>query len=119
MFVQETADRALSKFKMYLALSIFVPFFLVAYNYFGEFIPNSDMFQRTGAIITVCAILAEYYSSRLDTILNGQWELDAAAVEYGLEMSAWLQHRDALCLGMIVYGTTIWGFGDLVYKAFS
>ncbi|WP_224795597.1 hypothetical protein, partial [Pseudomonas fluorescens] len=82
---------------------------IAAAAYFGLFNPRPNepgaWFSRSGALVTVLAIFAEQIVSRM-----------LGRMHNGIQPKVrWLVYPRACAFALIILGTIVWGYGDLLF----
>lgn len=116
MFLASHANKELRGYKLCISFALLSLILVQVVNCILAVEPAYSMFQRSGALITVFGVLAEFYSSRLQSVLYGTSEIDVAALEYVKAQPKWFKYRLQIAHTVVVVGTLIWGFGDLPFK---
>jgi hypothetical protein len=124
MSVEEPVDKGLGRSVCIawalIALSILVPIFSLILPYPPlAGIDAGDWFSRSGAVTTVFALLAEaeLIRARL-SITPGTFSdegLDAKRRKYLPK----LRYPDRLVFWLVIFGTLVWGYGDLTFKFYG
>ncbi|MGF1804347.1 hypothetical protein L4C31_03745 [Aliivibrio sifiae] len=87
---------------------------------------NSDIwFQRSGSITVLFAVWAEYKLFKLAELTNPisesgkTWDDMRKSDELQISYSKYIQGIKYFAAVLAIAGTVIWGYGDLLFQAFS
>ena len=83
-------------------------------------IPNTvpQWFQRSGSLVTViCAIIEALILVRLHRQMKGEPTMETVAGFLTIEEMKYLGVLQWAALALLVVGTVVWGYGDVLYVA--
>ncbi|MGD0103845.1 MAG: hypothetical protein ABSC06_07385 [Rhodopila sp.] len=84
----------------------------------GRFRPQTESpgqwFERSGAVMTVFAVFAQFKANGIATMIAGgtfaeSWEAYHKYKRYQAAVAA-------VSLVLVVFGTAVWGYGDLIFS---
>lgn len=82
-------------------------------------IPNTapQWFQRSGSLVTViCAIIEALILVRLHRQMKGEPTMETASGFLTIEEMKYLDVLQWVALVLLVVGTVVWGYGDVLYE---
>lgn len=114
----------LLKASVFYLIALPIPFLA----YYGVLMPVEDQlavwFQRSGSLITIFAVIAELTMLKIPEIINADGNTLIGNVMYAPFDQGTIQEKLFIFyryLGgfLIILGTIIWGYGDLIYLALN
>lgn len=76
------------------------------------------MIQRAGSLVVLFSVITEYKLLKLSTTMDpGETTIVAGHDQLVAPFLSWYQNLSRVTLFLIVVGTLIWGYGDLIFDA--
>jgi hypothetical protein len=79
---------------------------------------DMSWFSRSGSLMVLCAIIAEYSNLRVQQFINQRATSGAGAIGGGISsllQSKFRRFWSYITHFEVIFGTLIWGYGDLAY----
>lgn len=116
-------EKALIGYPVWLALALFilvVSSTSIGANFLNSIssMPNTapQWFQRSGSLVTViCAIIEALILVRLHRQMKGEPTMETVAGFLTIEEMKYLSILQWVALVLLVVGTVVWGYGDVLY----
>lgn len=100
-------------FFIFITLSVIAP--ALAFFFSPDSEPAETWFQRSGSIMILCAVVAEYNLIRIKTVLSPDYSPITRMMDLTDNFSKLSNRYSKIAGSVAIIGTFIWGYGDWFY----